>query len=134
MVVDTSALVAILRAEEEAEAFLLALGHAPGPMMGASTYVEAGLVMSNDLSPRGFERLNLLIEKVAIEIIPMGRTEAVVAIKAHQRFGRGSGHAAGLNFGDCFSYALAKSRNMPLLFKGDDFVHTDIEPALKPAR
>lgn len=134
MVVDTSVLVAILRAEDDAEKMLLALGTAQKPLMSASTYVEAGLVMSNDESPRGFERLNLLIEKVAIEIVSIGRTEAIVAIEAHQRFGRGSGHRAKLNFGDCFAYALAKSRNMPLLFKGDDFVHTDIEPALKPAR
>lgn len=134
MVVDTSVLVAILRAEDDAEKMLLALGTAQKPLMSASTYVEAGLVMSNDESPRGFERLNLLIEKVAIEIVSIGRTEAIVAIEAHQRFSRGSGHPAKLNFGDCFAYALAKSRNMPLLFKGDDFVHTDIEPALKPAR
>jgi ribonuclease VapC len=133
MIVDTSALVAVLRAEDEAEAFLLALGHAPQLLMSASTYLEAGIVMSNDPSPRGLERLNTLIDRLGIEITHTTPEDAVTGIAAHRRYGRGRGHKANLNFGDCFSYALAKSRNLPLLFKGDDFVHTDIEPALKPA-
>ncbi|MCO6393342.1 PIN domain-containing protein [Aliihoeflea aestuarii] len=133
MVVDTSAIVAILRAEDEAEAFALALGTARGAVMGASTYLEAGLVMTNDKSPRGLERLNILIDKADIEIVPTTPDEAIIGIAAHRNYGKGTGHPAKLNFGDCFSYALAKSRNLPLLFKGDDFIHTDIEPAVKPA-
>ncbi len=133
MVVDTSAIIAILRAEDEAETFALALGTARGAVMGASTYLEAGLVMINDKSPRGLERLNTLIDKADIEIVPTTPDEAIIGIAAHQKYGKGSGHPAKLNFGDCFSYALAKSRNLPLLFKGDDFIHTDIEPAVKPA-
>jgi len=132
MVVDTSAIIAILRAEDDAADFASAIGNARNPMMSASTYVEAGLVMTNDESPRGLERLNLLIERSNIEIVATTPDEAIIGVAAHRKYGRGSGHRAKLNFGDCFSYALAKSRNMPLLFKGDDFVHTDIEPALKP--
>lgn len=133
MVVDTSALVAILRAEREAEPFLVALGTSATTLMSASSYVEAGIVMSNDHSPRGLERLNALIDKLAIEIVATARDEAALGIDAHRRYGRGSGHPAGLNMGDCFSYALARSRDLPLLFKGDDFIHTDIRPALAPA-
>lgn len=133
MVVDTSAIVAILRAEDEAEAFAVALGTARGAVMGASTYLEAGLVMIKDKSPRGLERLNTLIDKADIEIVPTMPDEAIIGIAAHRKYGKGTGHPAKLNFGDCFSYALAKSRNLPLLFKGDDFIHTDIEPAVKPA-
>lgn len=133
MVVDTSAVIAILRAEEEAETFLLTMGYAPHVLMSASSYLEVGLVMANDLSLDGLSRLNMLIEKIGIDIVPTGRNEAVIGIAAHERYGRGSKHPANLNFGDCFSYALAKARNLPLLFKGDDFVHTDIVPALKPA-
>ncbi|MEO3997516.1 type II toxin-antitoxin system VapC family toxin [Mesorhizobium sp. CAU 1732] len=92
-----------------------------------------GIVMASDKSPRGIERLNLLIEKASIDIVPTSESDAVAGIAAHMRYGKGSGHKAKLNFGDCFAYALAKSRNLPLLFKGDDFIHTDIEPAQKPA-
>lgn len=133
MIVDTSAIIAILRAEDEAGAILLALANAEQRLMSASSYLEAGIVMANDKSPRGVERLNLLIEKASIDIVPTSESDAVAGIAAHIRYGRGSGQKAKLNFGDCFVYALAKSRNLPLLFKGDDFIHTDIEPALKPA-
>ena len=75
----------------------------------------------------------LRAEGDAPRIVPVLPEDAEIAADAFLRFGRGSGHKAQLNFGDCFSYALAKSRNLPLLFKGDDFIHTDIEPALKPA-
>lgn len=133
MVVDTSAIIAILRAEHDAEAFALALGNTQNPVMSAATYLEAGLVMTNDKSPRALERLNILIDKANIEIVPTTPDEAIIGITAHQKYGRGTGHPAKLNFGDCFSYALAKSRNLPLLFKGDDFIHTDIQSALKSA-
>ena len=130
MVVDTSAIVAILRAEDEAEGFLLVLGHAPQVLMSAPTFLEAGLVMSNDPAPRGMQRLNILIEKLAIEVVPTGREEAAIGIAAHQLYGHGSGHPAKLNFGDCFSYALAIVSGEPLLFTGEDFTHTDVASVL----
>jgi ribonuclease VapC len=74
-----------------------------------------------------------LVSDTLIALVPFGERELDVAIEARLRFSRGSGHVAKLNFGDCFAYALAKTRKLPLLFKGDDFLHTDIEPALKPA-
>ena len=75
----------------------------------------------------------MFVQRAAFEIPPFSAGEASVGAEAFQKFRRGSGHPAKLNFGDCFAYALAKTRRLPLLFKGDDFVHTDIEPALKPA-
>ncbi len=133
MVVDTSAMIAVLRAEPEAQAIIEALNLAQSRLMSASTYLEAGIVMANEPVPGGVERLNLLIDKAGIEIVPTSKTEAAAGIAAHVQFGRGSGHRARLNMGDCFAYALAKTRNLPLLFKGDDFIHTDIVPALKVA-
>lgn len=133
MVIDTSAIVAVLRAESDAGAIVRALEDAQLRLVSAGTYLEAGIVMANDLSADGLGRLSRLFEEAAIEIVPVEEIEAAAGIAAHQRYGRGSGHPAKLNFGDCFAYALAKSRNLPLLFKGDDFIHTDIVPAIKVA-
>ncbi len=129
--VDTSALVAVLRAEEDAIDFVDALGSAPRHVMSAGTYLECCLVTTR----KGDEtaRLALLIDRVAIEIVPVSADEARLAAAAFERFGRGSGHRANLNFGDCFAYALAMTRRVPLLFKGDDFIHTDVTPALPAA-
>jgi ribonuclease VapC len=93
--------------------------------------LEAGIVTVH----RGNEhsRLMELVKRTGLEIVTMSEAEAFAGISAFRRYGRGSKHPAKLNFGDCFAYALAKTRNLPLLFKGDDFIHTDIEPALKPA-
>lgn len=132
IVVDSSALVAILKAEDDSGEFVDALGVASARLMSAANYVECGMVSAGRLGPTGLEDLRTLISHAEIEIVPIGRDDADTALQAHLRFGRGR-HPAKLNFGDCFAYALAKSRNMPLLFKGDDFIHTDIEPALKPA-
>jgi ribonuclease VapC len=77
--------------------------------------------------------LRSLVADTLILVVPFGERELEVAVDARLRFSRGSGHAAKLNFGDCFSYALARTRNLPLLFKGDDFIHTDVVPALKVA-
>ena len=132
-VVDTSVAMAILRGEPEAGALLDVLASADQRLMSAGSYLEAGIVMAHGPDPEGIELLRKLVDLAEIEIVAMTKEEADVGMEAHRLFGRGSGHPAKLNFGDCFAYALAKTRKLPLLFKGDDFVHTDVEPALKPA-
>lgn len=133
MVVDTSAIVAIARREPEALVFSKMLEQTPDKLMAAPTYLECAFVLAGIAPTKGMAFLQGLVSDTLITVIPFGEHELDVAIVARLKFSRGSGHAAKLNFGDCFSYALAKSRNLPLLFKGDDFIHTDIEPALKPA-
>lgn len=131
IVVDTSALIAILRDEVDATNLAEALGKADRRLISAGTMLEAGIVTVH----RGDEhsRLMDLVKLARLEIVATSEAEAQMGISAFRRYGRGSEHPAKLNFGDCFAYALARTRNLPLLFKGDDFIHTDIEPALKPA-
>jgi len=131
LVVDTSAIVAILRAEDDARRFAEALGTATQRIMSAGSYLEAGIVIARRDGRQ--DALDQFVKRVEIEVAAVTEAEAKEGLRAYQQYGRGSGHPANLNFGDCFSYALAKTRNLPLLFKGGDFVHTDIEPALKPA-
>lgn len=90
--------------------------------------------MLGGLAPtKGLAFLRDLVADTLITVEPFGPDQLDIALQARQKFSRGSGHPAKLNFGDCFSYALARTRNLPLLFKGEDFIHTDIEPAMKPA-
>lgn len=131
IVIDTSAIVAIIRAEDDAVDFAQAMGRSANRIMSAGTFLEAGLVLGREADET--ERYLRLIGRSRIEIVEVSAAQAEEGRLAHLRYGRGSGHPARLNFGDCFSYALARTRNLPLLFKGDDFIHTDIEPALKPA-
>ncbi|CAN7457698.1 type II toxin-antitoxin system VapC family toxin [Aminobacter sp. LjRoot7] len=133
MVVDTSAIVAIARREPEALAFSKMLAETPGKLMAVPTYLECVFVLAGVAPTRGLAFLQGVVSDTLITLVPFGEQELEAAIEARVKFSRGSGHAAKLNFGDCFAYALAKTRNVPLLFKGDDFIHTDIEPALKPA-
>lgn len=134
MVIDSSAIIAIARREPEAAEFAAALANTPAKIMATPTYLECAFVLAGIAPNRGLPFLRDLVADTLITLVPFGPAELDVALDCRLQFSRGSGHRAKLNFGDCFSYALAKSRNMPLLFKGDDFVHTDIEPALKPAR
>ena len=131
--VDTSALVAILTGEPEAETFMVLFDQADGFAVSAATLHEAHCVARRSGIDRGSERLDRLIELTAPMISPFDVEQLHAAKGAYGRYGRGTGHPARLNMGDCFAYALAKTRNLPLLFKGDDFIHTDIEPALRPA-
>lgn len=133
MVVDTSAIVAIARGEPEALAFSEMLARTPGKLIAAPSYLECAFVMAGLAPTKGLPFLQGLVSDTLITIVPFGERELEAAMDARRKFSRGSGHAAKLNFGDCFAYALARTRNLPLLFKGNDFVHTDIEPALKPA-
>lgn len=131
LVVDTSALIAVIRSEPESSQILDVLGSAEHRFLSASTLLEASIVTSGKGTEA--ERLNIFVQRAALEVVPFSAGEAKVGAEAFRKFGKGSGHPAKLNFGDCFAYALAKTRNLPLLFKGDDFIHTDIRPALKPA-
>ena len=133
MVVDTSAIVAIARNEPDARRFAEALAITPGKRIAAPTYLERAFVLGGLAPTKGMVFLKGLVADTLIAIEPFGPELLDAAVEARQKFGRGSGHPAKLNFGDCFSYALARTLSLPLLFKGDDFIHTDIEPALKPA-
>jgi len=128
MVVDSSSIVAILLVELEASAFTLKLSTSYNSSMSAASYVETSLVMARDLGDEGFRRVDKLLRDLSIEIVSVTQQDAQLARAAFLRYGKGR-HKAGLNFGDCFSYALAKRLGEPLLFKGDDFSETDIQQA-----
>jgi ribonuclease VapC len=131
VIIDSSALVAILREEPDAFLYADAISAARPRRISAATYLETAMVIDgarNALSSRQFDDL---LRRADVEIVPVTADQAKIARAAFRDFGRGSGHAAGLNYGDCFVYALAKDLDEPLLFKGDDFIHTDVEPALK---
>jgi ribonuclease VapC len=130
LVVDSSAVIAILKAEEDAAELLGTLLSAERPLMSVATYLECGTVMLRKMGRARLADYRGFLDETQIEIVPMSREEADAGIEAYARYGRGSKHPAGLNLGDCFSYALARTRNLPLLFKGNDFVHTDIRSAV----
>jgi len=129
MVIDTSAIIAILNAEPEAQTFAAKLAGASVCRISAASIVEAGLVARRDPTGAWRQALEQLVTDYAIQIDPVTEHQARIALDACDRFGKGSGHPAGLNYGDCFSYALAFETGEPLLFKGDDFAATDIVPA-----
>lgn len=128
MIVDSSAVVAILLGESGADRLSNKLTLDPQPRMSAATYLELSIVMENKGGPRAGYELDDFIANSEIQIIPLTPEQAEAARIAWRRFGKGN-HPAKLNFGDCFSYALAKTTGEPLLFKGNDFAQTDIEPA-----
>lgn len=128
MIVDTSAVLAILLDESDARRYAQALASAPICRMSTANYLEAAMVLeSRRTSEAGFE-LDLVVERTPIELVPVTVEQVQVARRAWRRFGKGN-HPAGLNFGDCFAYALADSTGEPLLFKGWDFALTAIEGA-----
>jgi ribonuclease VapC len=126
MILDTSALIAILRDEPEARAFAVAIADADHRRLSAANYLEAAIVIDGSRDPVASRRFDDLLREGGIAIEPVTEEQAKIAREAYRDFGRGSGHAARLNFGDCFAYALAKASGEPLLFKGDDFQHTGI--------
>jgi ribonuclease VapC len=131
MIVDTSALIAILRDEPEAAACAEAIEAAPHCRISAANFVEAAIVIDGSRDPVGSRRFDDLVKEAKLVIEAVTEMQARIAREAYRDFGRGSGHPARLNFGDCFAYALARATGEPLLFKGDDFSHTDIVPALR---
>lgn len=129
MIIDTSALVAILRNEPEAKDCALAIERNPTRRVSAANFVETALVIDGSRDPVASRRLDDVVKEARITVEPVTEAQARIAREAYRDFGKGSGHPAKLNFGDCFAYALAKATGESLLFKGDDFSHTDIVPA-----
>jgi ribonuclease VapC len=130
MILDTSALLAILRDEPGAMRYAKALAEAAVSRLSAASYVEAAAVIDASRDPVASRRFDDLLREARVVIEPVTEEQARLAREAYRDFGRGSGHPARLNFGDCFAYALARATNEPLLFKGEDFAHTDATPAL----
>jgi ribonuclease VapC len=130
VIVDSSALVAILWNEPNARRYAEALDQAASCSMSAATYVETAAVVDAARNPVVSRRLDELIEISGIQVVALSQRQAVLARQAYRDFGKGSGSSARLNLGDCFSYALAADVREPLLFKGDDFTHTDVTAAL----
>jgi len=130
MVIDSSALIALLVGEPETADFVLAIAAASTRVVSAPTYLETAIVMLARSGPQAPEKFDRLLLDLEIEVASFARDQAALAATAYRQYGKGTRHAAGLNFGDCFSYALAKLRNEPLMFKGDDFSRTDLEVAV----
>src|SRR6202051_4228895 len=126
MIIDTSALIAILRDEPDARDCALAIEKSRNRRLSAANFVETALVIDGSRDPIASRRFDDLVKEAQIVIEPVTEAQARIAREAYRDFGKGSGHSAKLNFGDCFAYALAKVTGEPLLFKGDDFTDTEI--------
>lgn len=130
MIIDTSAIFAILRVEPDHQRITSKLLGASSRYISAGTWIELEAVSTrsgDQVVAAGLERL---LQAIPLEVVPVSIAQAALAREAYRIFGRGTRHPARLNFGDCFSYALARETELPLLFKGDGFIHTDIVSAL----
>lgn len=125
MVIDTSALLAVLQREPERRIFIEAVESADLARMSVASFVETSIVIESRYGSEGLRDLDRFISRANIELIPVDTEQGQLARSAFSRFGKGR-HHAGLNYGDCFSYAAATSLGEPLLCKGDDFIHTDV--------
>jgi ribonuclease VapC len=130
MIIDTSALVAIVHREAEADLFQRVISEAAPARLSAANYVELGVVIARGRDPRVGHTLDQFLAGAGIVVEPFTERQARIAREAYRDYGKGSGHRAGLNFGDCFAYALSRDLGEPLLYKGTDFGHTDIRSAL----
>ena len=130
MIVDSSALIAITRGEPESAICFRALVASPLTRISAANLLEAVIVVDRWRDPEASREFDALIAGFALVIEPVTANQVRIAREAYGRFGKGAGHPAKLNFGDCFAYALAKELDEPLLFVGNDFVHTDVRRAL----
>ena len=134
MIIDSSAVVAVVQDEPAGPAVLAALRAArrsgSPAALSSATFVELGVVVDGRRNPVLSRRVDDLLRDAAVDVVPFDADQARVARQAYRDYGRGSGHAARLNLGDCFSYALASVRREPLLFVGDDFTHTDVRSVL----
>jgi len=126
MVIDTSALIAIFRAEPEAEALLRAIDATPRRSISAASYFETAIIYDDRFANSVYGDLGRFVREAGIVVEPVTRQQAEIARLAYRTYGKGR-HRAALNFGDCFSYALAKALGQPLLYKGGDFALTDID-------
>ena len=131
MIVDTSAIMAILRDEPGAGSFANAIAGARIRRVSAVNYVEAAAVIDGSRNPVASRRFDDFFREASFTVEAVTVEQARIAREAYKDFGKGSGHPAQLNFGDCFAYALAKAMNEPILFKGRDFKHTDLTSALE---
>jgi ribonuclease VapC len=125
MVIDTSAVIAILLGESTASGLIDAVDDSPVVLLSAAALVESGIVTLRRLGDDGEGHLERILHRLGAKVVPVSREQAEIARSAFRRFGKGR-HPAGLNFGDCFSYALARALDEPLLFVGDDFSRTDV--------
>jgi ribonuclease VapC len=130
--VDTSVIVAIAISEDDADMLAMQMS-GRHLLVGARTILELGMVLNSRLTDRGEGFISDFLQQKNLEVVPFDLEMALMARAAFRRHGKGQGKASGLNLGDCMSYALAKKRGVPLLFKGNDFIHTDITPAYIPA-
>jgi len=130
LVIDTSALIAILRDEPDAPAFASAIAAADQCHMSIASYVETGMIVDLARNPIASRQLDRFLHDANVELCPVTPEQGKIARLAYQDFGKGRGHPAQLNYGDCFAYALAIDMSVPLLFKGNDFAHTDVAIAL----
>ena len=126
MIIDTSAILAIMLAEEDMGRYEEAIVEASSRRMSAGTLLETYIVVEGKAGLPGVEQLNALVQRASIEVVPVTVDHVHNAHLAWRRFGKGN-HPAGLNFGDCFAYALSEISGEPLLFKGEDFARTDVE-------
>ena len=129
MIVDTSAVMALLLKEPEASAFGTALAEQPRVAISTATLVELCMIAEGRAGAAVWAEVEALLAGIAIEVAPFTAGQAALACEGWRRFGKGR-HPAGLNLGDCFSYALARERGEPLLFRGEDFARTDVRRAL----
>jgi ribonuclease VapC len=130
MILDSSALIAILKGEPEAAALKAALLASQDLFLSAASYLETCIVVDGYKSAVLRARLEEILEETETQIAPFTAEQAQIARQAYRDYGRGSGHPANLNFGDCFAYALARTKKQPLLYKGDHFRHTDLRSAV----
>jgi ribonuclease VapC len=128
IVVDSSAIVAIMRKEPEAESWLQLLDTTAKSYMSAISYVETSMVMIGRKPKADRREVDGILEALHIDVVPVDLHQTALALDSFIKYGKGR-HRAGLNLGDCFSYGLAKRKGLPLLFKGEDFLNTDIVPA-----
>ncbi len=131
MVIDTSAVLAVLLEEAGAPGIARAIEDAPLRLLSAANLLEASIVIESRKGEAGARELDLLLYRAGIEVVDVDRNQAEIARRAWRRVGKGR-HAAGLNYGDCFAYALAKSRDLPLLVPGNDFAQTDVKRVVLP--
>ena len=129
MIIDSSAVIAILFDEPEAQALLSQIAVADVCRLSSASLVEIGIVLRRDAAAQRRAAFDEMLRLFAIKIEPVTEEQAYLALDAYDLFGKGTGHPAGLNYGDCFSYALAKQTGEALLFKGNDFTRTDLESA-----
>lgn len=131
MIVDTSAIIAILKEEGDAAVHAQAIATAHVRRLSAASYLECGIVLDSQRDPIISRGLDNLIQEAEFVVEPVTERQARLARQAYTDFGKGSGHPAGLNFGDCLAYALATDLRQPLLWKGNDFGHTGVQSALE---